>query len=243
MLPLAFGTCSPSRSSESENAKPSQVVSENKTENKFRVYALGAEPDAVTLGNKMPVLFSVLVTGGEASPESLTLIESDKDGKSILTIGVLQDNGQNGDLMQQDRIYSGTFTLSGLKEGVLFFQAQFTYANSDYRSPLYTWTVTTFPKEPHPSDPNMLVVDPVSKQKLYANEVIVSFKENTSSERIITILTEENCRLVGTIPSLGVYQILFETDKTAQAVYQMVNKLTRYKEVQYAEPNYHVELN
>lgn len=243
LLLLAIGPCSKTNSLHSTNSESPQVTKEEQRGKEYKVFALGADPDAVSLGNTVHVLFSVLVTGSERSPESLTLVEVDKDGKSINTTGILQDNGKNGDVMQQDRIFSGTFSLYGKKESKRFFQAQFTCNNFGYRSPLYEWAVTSFPTEPYPSDPAMLVVDPETGQKFYANEVIVSFTKKTSPEKISDILSKENCSLVGTIPSLGVYQIQFETDKTVETVYQIIQKFKGYEEVEYAEPNFHIELD
>lgn len=243
LLLLASGPCSKTNSSHNTNSESSQVTKEEQEGEEYKVFALGADPDAVSLGNTVQVLFSVLVTGGEKSPESLTLVEVDKDGKSIKSIGILQDNGKNGDVMQQDRIFSGIVSLSGKKEGRRFFQVQFTYSNSDYRSPLYVWTVTSFPVGPTPSDPNYIVTDPNTGQKLYSNEMIVSFVKGTSTSRITDIVAERKARIVGTIPSLGVFQIRISGDGTPAGVYVAVKAFQAYKEIEYAEANFVVDLD
>jgi len=227
---------------EKGNEKSSSPAQDEKTM-EFKIFSLGAEPDAILLGRTLPVLFTVLVTGGQEAPETIQLLEVTNNGREIKALGDLYDNGQNGDIASQDRIFSGTFEVSGLKEGLRYFQARLYKEGIRYMSPVYSWMVTTFPTELHPSDPNMLVEDPKTGYKFYANEVIVSFKEKVPSEKIIEILFSEKCDLVGTIPSLGVSQIRCVMDKTDEAVYQKIKTFERYREIEYAEPNFYIELD
>ena len=74
LFPLAVGTCSRSNSSKKENAESPQVAQGVKT-GEFKVFALGAEPDAISLGRRLPITFTVLVTGGEEGPKNLELLE------------------------------------------------------------------------------------------------------------------------------------------------------------------------
>jgi hypothetical protein len=242
LFPFVLNAYAQDSSIEEGNAKSSNPAQEAK-KGDFKVFSLGAEPDAVSLGRTLPVLFTVLVTGGQEAPETIQLLEVTNNGREIKALGDLHDNGLNGDIAAQDRIFSGTFELSGLKEGLRYFQARLFREGIRYASPVYSWTVTTLPTKLHPSDPNMLVEDPKTGQKLYANEVIVSFKEKVPSEKIIEIFVSEKCDLVGTIPSLGVLQVQCEMDKKAEAVYQKIKALEKYRETEYAEPNFYIELD
>lgn len=207
----------------------------------LKLWMPGAEPDGIPTNTPTEVRFTVMVTG--AFPESLQLEQIDKEGSLITAVGNLKDDGENDDLSANDGIYSGIFEIISEKEGKLYYRTTVEYGGWPYESEIYELTVTNFPVGPGPSDPDFLVVDPETGEKLYSNELIVSFKDEISDERIRQIVSVEGVSVIGTIPSIGVFQLQIAGDGTSEGVYTAVKAFQDYKEVEYAEPNYAAELD
>ena len=189
------------------------------------------------------LLFTLLLTGAENLPDRIQLQQIDEKGYLLRTVGFLVDNGKDRDLSCKDGIYSGVFFISSNSEAKLYYRAQFRYDGQKYLSNPCSLTVTSFPIGPLPSDPDFIVTDPNTDQKIYSNEVIVSFVEGTSESRITEIVAQRKAYITGTIPSLGVFQLRILGDSTATCVYTAIKAFMTYREVQYAEPNYVVELD
>ena len=219
------------------------TIKEKQRGNKVQLHSLGAEPDGILAKTTTDVLFTVLLTGAETPPDRIQLQQTDEKGNLLRTLGFLMDNGKVEDLSCKDGIYSGAFSITSNSEVKLYYRAQFRYGGREYLSCPYSLTVTSFPIGPLPSDPNFIVTDPNTDQKLYSNEVIVSFVEGTSESRIKEIVAERKAYIAGTIPSLDVFQLRILGDSTATGVYTAIRAFTAYKEVQYVEPNYVVELD
>lgn len=219
------------------------VKEEQRLEAKMQLHLLGAEPDGLLAKTSTDILFTVLLTGTETPPEKLQLQQVEEKGNLIQAYGYLVDTGKEGDLSPKDGIYSRVFSISSDKEGKLYYRAQFRYSAQEYLSGTCSLTVTSFPIGPAPSDPNFIVTDPNTGQKLYSNEIIVSFVKGTPNLRIKEIIAERKAHIAGTIPSLGVFQLRISSNGTSVGVYVAVKAFQGYKEVEYAEPNYVVELD
>lgn len=215
---------------------------ENK-EATLKLWMPGIEPDGIPSNIPIKVMFTVLVTGAKYL-ESLRLVESDLDGNILREIGELRDDGNDFDLVAGDLIYSNSFEIVSAKEGKQYYIAQTKIDAYPivYVSEPAILTITSFPIGPAPSDENLLVTDLETGQELYSNELIVSFNEGVSEERIREIIEVENASVVGTILSLGVYQLQIEGDGTARGVNVVAEALETYEEVKYAEPNYAVNI-
>ncbi|MFH1587170.1 MAG: hypothetical protein ABID38_04895 [Candidatus Diapherotrites archaeon] len=210
----------------------------------IKIWKLGIEPDSVPPHYLNQVTFTVLVTGTE-NLESLRLVESDSEGNILREIGKLKDDGNDPDSTAGDLIYSSSFEIASAEEGKQYYivQTEVDAYLAVYVSEPVALTITSFPIGPAPSDESFLVIDSETGQKLYSNELIVSFKENVSEDRIREIVSAENASVTGTILSLDVYQLQIEGDGTAEGVKAAVETFESYEEVEYAEPNYAAELN
>lgn len=201
----------------------------------------GAEPDGITPGNPTDVTFSVLLTG-VSSPSSIQLEQVDEDGNPIAIIANLVDGGQNGDVLSDDGIYSGSVNIVSPDQGKFYYRTTVDYGGYNVVSDICVLTVTDLPVGPTPSDPAYLIVDPIADTALYSNEVLVSFIEGTSQERIEEIVASESAVIIGTIPSLGIYQVEITGDGTVAGVYLAIDSFEGYPEVEYAEGNYQEEV-
>ncbi len=197
----------------------------------LRLYRLGTEPDGIVPGMPMDVTFTIMVTGNTRPPKSIKL-------EKIEDVGELKDDGKGPDLQAGDRIYTGRFSVSADKDGKLYYCVLARHNGQEHFSEVCSIYVSSFPVGPAPSDPNSLVNDPITGQKLYLNEVLVAFVDGTRPQRIKEIVDAVKATVVGTIPSIGVFELRIQGDGTAAGVYTTIKALQTHKEVKYAEPNY-----
>jgi hypothetical protein len=202
----------------------------------LQLYQPGIEPDGIAPNLPTDVTFSVLLTGVKTHPNSLRL-------ERIERVGELKDNGQDADLVAQDYVYTGNFQIEAKAEQRLYYRVIAEYQGKEYVSPVSSLLVTGFPIGPARSDPNYLVEDQKTGQRFYSNEVLLSFIEGTTNARIREIVNSINATIVGTIPSLGVFELRIEGDGSVKGVYDVIKFLETYKEVLYAEPNYVTDIN
>lgn len=196
----------------------------------------GADPDGLQLNTTTEVKFSALVTGTSTVSE-LTLTEVDENGNPVQILGNLRDDGLNGDFLAGDGVYAGTFSITTTVEGTLYFQSSFSLGSQLFTSPQTTIEVTPFPSVIAESDQSKIVFDPNSGIEIFSNEVLVSIPE-TSSSRIIEIVSSIGGTVVGSIPSFSLFQVRIDGDDTYQGVYDAIEALSEYAEVLFAEPNY-----
>jgi hypothetical protein len=203
------------------------------------MWALGCEPDAIDPNTPTDVTFSVLVTG-LSLPIDVQLVQLDEFGNET-PMGLLNDNGTDGDMVAGDNIYSGTVNLVSSEIGKLWFQSNAMKDGVLYTSLECAVTVTELPIGPAVSDPNSLIEDPVTGTQLYSNEIVVGFYPQVTESRIIEIVTAEGGTIIGTIPALGIYQIEIPGDGTIAGVQAVIAAFEAYPEVEYVEPSYYVE--
>jgi hypothetical protein len=72
-------------------------------------------------------------------------------------------------------------------------------------------------------------------QPFVRGEVLVKFRPSVSQERIDAILKESGAVLIAEIKGSGVHHVRIEGKETVESV---VNKLSAFQEVEYAEPNF-----
>lgn len=97
--------------------------------------------------------------------------------------------------------------------------------------------VTLFPVGLAEIEEDCTAFDKKSGQMIVSNEIIVSFKEGTTDKEIAKIFESLKLVVVGSIPELRVLQIRLPKPGSVQEVYRAIEKLSRFKEVEYAEPN------
>ena len=71
------------------------------------------------------------------------------------------------------------------------------------------------------------------------SEALVKFKKGISQERIASILKTKRITIIAEIQRGRLYQVKILDDRSVESV---VNQLSTYPEVEYAEPNYRYEL-
>lgn len=215
------------------------VVQEFQAQGQLFLNLPGFEPDGVNIGIPTDVIFTCLGTGTNNPPNELSLEEVDDSGVVIAVLGDLKDDGTNGDTIAGDFIYTGAFTITGTVEGVKLYRATALHNGSLITSDAYPLSVTRFSIGTTLSNPASLVQDTVSGELLYSDELVVIFSEGTSPQRIEEIVDAEGATIVGTIQSLGVFQLNIPGDGTPEAVWAAVAAFEGYPEVNYAGPSFH----
>jgi len=198
----------------------------------------GADPDGIEVDIPTEVIFTVLLTGTEAPPDTLAVEEVDATGETLIEeLGTLADDGLDADLAAGDLVFSGAFTITGNAVGAKYYQAVGVNNAGTFVSDLYALTVTSLPVGPAVSNPGDVVVEKATGDSIFASEVLVKFVDGTSEARIEEIAAAEGAQVAGTLPSLGVVQLWFTGDGTAAGVLAMIAALETYGEVEYAEAN------
>ncbi|MBF0103131.1 MAG: S8 family serine peptidase [Desulfobacterales bacterium] len=202
--------------------------------------------------------FSIFVSGN-VKLVAIQLEQVDKQGNLIAYIGDLYDNGHQ-DSFADDGIYSGVFKITAppttethlWAKDKLYFRCTVNYEGVQYVSPIAFLTVTQLRNYPALSSVDSLVTDSKTGAIFPCNEILISFKEDVSAEKILKIIHDESMffdswgthslekPILGTILSVGIYQIkiLLLYGCTPDSVYDAIQRYMKYPEVAYALPNY-----
>ncbi len=192
--------------------------------------APGPDKDAIAPSSAEEVVFTSKVVGGSSTPATLSLEQVDSAGAVIANLGTLVDDGVEPDIVAGDLVYTGAFSLPASDVGELYFQA----SSDDVTSSTSKISVTELPTTVAASDPSMLVAD-ASGHQIYSNELLVKFVDGINVDRIQEIITAENVTIVGTVMSLGIYQIQVETSLSLDSLAQAKQAIEAYDEVEFAE--------
>ncbi|MEM2951182.1 MAG: S8 family serine peptidase [Nitrososphaeria archaeon] len=197
---------------------------------------LSSYPDAISISKPTDVLFTTLLLGTDLEPTEIVLEEVDSLGNPIGTLGRLVDDGTNGDLTSNDKVYSGTFNINSNTEGELYYRAKANFPGiiTTAYSKIYKLGVSRFPTGIQPSDMSKIVTDSQSGGKIISNEVLVSFAEGTNPDTIEEIVNSIGGTIVGMIFGLNTYQILISNN--SNTVNETIYKLLSFPEVESAEP-------
>jgi len=204
-----------------------------------KLWALGMEPGGIRPNTLTKVMFAASVSG-DAPPAELSLEEVDSQGRVIKIIGELRDNGQDGDLVAGDRVYSGTFSVTAAEEGFIYYRVTFKHGARGYVGESAKLVVIDFPPYPAPSAGNTYVLDAKTGTELIANEVCLSFKEGVSPGRIREIIAEQKASVAGMIlPGLGSgfgsFQVRIPGEPVPETVYRAIAVFKAYPEVSEAD--------
>ncbi len=154
---------------------------------------------------------------------------------------LLNDAGQDGDLVPDDGAYSGTLTVdtNGLSpQECLIYKAIAITSTGNFTSPGYELCVTAFPIGFQPSDTSHVVSDPESGEPAIADEVLVGFKAGTSESTMISIAESVNGQIIGSLIELGIYQIKLDTPAATSAELAVIlAALAAFPEVEFSESN------
>jgi alpha-tubulin suppressor-like RCC1 family protein len=209
------------------------------------LYPLVSWPDAIRLSESTEVKFMVrklYSPDPNAVPSSVLLEQIDSQGNVISTLGNLVDDGTSGDLQADDDMYSGTFTIQSDIEQVLQFRTAAVF-NPDPNT-VYSGTcrlgATALAVGIQPSDPNKVLYEAIDELQvsMISNEILVTFSKSASSETIENILEIVDGTVIGSLPGLGVYQVLIPEQADIYELNETIQVLYSYPEVITAQPNY-----
>jgi hypothetical protein len=202
------------------------------------ILPVGSDPDGVMFGTPTQVTFTASIANFQSAPSSLSLRRI--DGNTNPVVGMLQDNGASPDLQAGDGVYSGSITITEPSEGTVLFKASgfFPGVSGERFSDNFSLVVTCFPTTIAPWDESKIVTDPNTGEQLLSNEVLVQFVAGTSCARRAQIAATISGLIAGTQPGLGIHQIIFPGNGTAQGVYNAIATLQGFPEVSSATPNF-----
>jgi hypothetical protein len=160
-------------------------------------------------------------------PEFVILTKLDKSGNFIY-LGELKGRG----------FYTGKFTFREKNEGNIWLQvfADFEGIGAKSSERKGQLEVRDLPRGFQKSDMSKLVIDPVTGNNMFSNEVIVEFTEQTASARRKEIAASVGGKLTGYYAILGAHQIKINS-KGAGGVYKAIENLKNYSEVKDARPS------
>ncbi|MGR5320246.1 S8 family serine peptidase [Vibrio sp. DNB22_19_1] len=207
------------------------TVTDTASRSSMKLSTPGTDKDAITLGQTEELIVSAKVTRTTTAPETLTLEQVDEAGTGVIaTLGSLRDDGIAPDIVARDLVYTGLHTVSKNSIGELYYRV----TNGEIKSGVHTLSVTQLPTSVAPSDFSALITDESGNQ-IFSNELLVKFVDVTSEDRIQEIVASENGTIVGTVLSLGIYQLQVETNNSLSSLEQVIESLQTYTEVDYVE--------
>lgn len=202
------------------------------------ILPLGAYPNGVQSGVPTLITFTTSVADFNVAPEELLLRSIDNVSDPV--VGVLRDNGADGDLQSNDGVYSGSILINEPSERKLVFKASgfFSGVVGEHFSDTFSLVVSDLPTKLAASNYSLVVNDAKTGESLLSNEVLVTFADGVSSARRKEIAALVNGTIVGTEPCLGVHQITIPPKNTPMGVYNAISKLSGLSEVLSATPNF-----
>jgi hypothetical protein len=205
-----------------------------------RLLPLGSNPGGVTLGDTKEVIFTVNLVGSPGvTPSEVTLQALDETGINVINdLGPLHDDGLNGDLIANNFVYSGTFSVQGNQVGKLFYRAKALIPGiGEIISEPYIFEVTPFRVGSQPSNLEKPIKLPNNTVEVVADEVLVFFAKEATNNDIATIAASINGTVLGYLPQLGVYQIRLKNGGTPQVLDAAISQLSKNTLVVQATPN------
>ncbi len=212
----------------------------NIEESEIGIYALSSYPSAVAVSEIEEVTFTVSQSG-ILEKAAVKVEQLNEKGEVLRMVGMLNDNGKNGDLRANDFIYSGKFMVGPYKEEqTIQYRAIFVFsdkATQPIKTNEYFLPVTNFPIESPRFDPAKVVNDPEIGGEIISNEVLVGFNKGVKPDRIRKIVEEMDGEVINVIFGLNIYQIRIPDTGDATEVYRMIKKLEKFSEVEYVGSN------
>jgi len=194
-----------------------------------------ADPDGVAIGTLATIDFSAQVNSGIGAPDSVILEQIDEQGILVESYGDLLDNGLNGDLVADDGIYSNAIDLPPFPEGNMHFRAVAHFGSDSVSSEAGVLSVTRFPLTLSPSNPATLIASGNQNQRVFADHILVGFKAGTQPSVIETTVANVGGSIIGSIPSLNIFQIGFAAPKTLEELNLLVSTYQTQPGIEYAE--------
>ena len=210
-----------------------QVQSQNRKE-EVKFWNLGIAPQAVAIGEETPVIFTIRQSGSLEKAQ-IVLEEVNPLDQVVQVWGELRDDAENGDLVAEDFVYSGTFIIPGSNEGERRFRARAIHQGISYDTAIARLFITRFPVGPAVSHMNSFVIDKDGNRFL-ADEVLVSFKDEVSANRIEEIMKDLGGEIIGTTLPFS-YQIRVPPVKSFEELEAVIREFQMYPEIESASDN------
>ncbi|MBC8555542.1 MAG: S8 family serine peptidase [Candidatus Brocadiales bacterium] len=191
-------------------------------------------PSGIQVNQAAQVFFGAQLDIENGAPAALILEETDSLGNLIQTIGLLQDNGLDGDVVANDRMYGATFLVDSNTEGKKYYRTSFFDGNQIAYSTLTALPVVDFPTTAANSNPDMLIESDDPLVQVYADHIVVSFNDWVTSTEIKQVVQAVGGEIIGSIPDLNIVQIGF-AQKTLPELQAIIDAYTSRPEVEFAE--------
>ncbi len=212
----------------------------NLEEPPITIYTLSSYPSAIAVGEKKKIMFTVS-QAGTLEKAAVHVEQINEKGDVIHIVGMLNDEGKDGDLRANDFVYGGEFTVGSYNtEQSIHYHAIFVFSNNviqPIKTDEYLFSVTNFPLDSPPFDPSKVVDNPRTGEQMISNEVLVGFNEGVTPDRIREIVKEIDGEVINVIFGLNSYRIKISDTGNAAEVYRIIKILEKFSEVEYAEPN------
>jgi hypothetical protein len=196
------------------------------------------DPAAVTADQPADVLVTTVPAGTVSGPVELSRLS----GADRTSLGVLNDDGANGDLVAGDGAWSTTVSMSS-SGAAIALQLDAIVDGDATRSPEFTVEVAPagIPTTIAPASTSQTVTDPATGAQLLANEALVSFDEQASYADVTASVTAAGGVLAGQLAGLGVWQVRFPAAGSMAQLEQVLQRLAEQPHVIGTEPNGLVE--
>jgi subtilisin family serine protease len=170
-----------------------------------------ANPAAITAGEPTDVLVTTVPTGTVSDQVELFRVA----GGNRTSLGALNDDGADGDLVADDGAWSATVTLSSASDPISL-QLDAAIDGDQASSPVFTVEVVPagLPTTIAPASTTKTVTDPASGEKFLANEALISFDDQATYSDVSTAVEAAGGELVGYLAGLGVWQVRLPTVDT-----------------------------
>ena len=115
-------------------------------------------PSAITAGTPTTVTATAVMVGGTPLAGGVNLVRQDASGKNAVVVGLMHDDGQNGDAVAGDNVYTLQTTLNE-PAGTVYFSVSAAFKGQLKRAASAPFTVTVNPV-PAPIDHGLLRPNP-----------------------------------------------------------------------------------
>ncbi len=208
----------------------------------FSLHAPQMAPGGIQLNQSTEVFFSAQLDIENGAPEHLTLEEIDGIGQSMGVIGLLFDNGLNGDVSANDGMFGATFPITSNSLGDKLYRVSFFDGSETVYSESTNLAVVDFPTDTAVSSSDMLIESEDPLIKVYADHIIVGFHDDVPPSLIKEVVEEVGGTIIGSISDLNIIQVGFEK-KTLMALHELITAYSVQSEVEFAELSYEVTLD
>ncbi len=192
-------------------------------------------PVGIRVNQVEEIFFSVQLNIEENNaPEHLTLEETDSAGNVIKTVGLLFNNGLDGDVSANDAMYGATFSVSSNAEGKKYYRVSFFDGTQTAYSTVSHLAVVDFPITTAVSNPDTIIETDDPLIRVFSDRIVVIFKEGILSSQIKNIVSQVGGSIIGSIPNHNIIQIGFDEAKTLSELERLIEDYRVRSEVESA---------